>query len=103
MDDIYKKIEEQNPGKERKKLLIVFDDMIADMLSSKSLNPIVTGIFFRRRKVNILPTFIIKSYFIVPKNIRLNSTNYFILNISNKGELQLQHSIIHQISMFKIL
>ena len=62
--------------------------MIADMLSNKKLNTIVTGLFIRGRKVNILPTFITQSFFIVQKSIRLNSTNYFILNIPNKGQLQ---------------
>ena len=65
IDDIYKKIEEQNPGKERKILLIVIDDMITDMLSNKKLNTIVTGLFIRGRKLNILPTFITQSYFVV--------------------------------------
>ena len=57
MDDIYKNIEEYNPGKKRK-LLIVFDDMIADMLSNKKLNPIVTELFIRGRKLNISLVFI---------------------------------------------
>ena len=57
MDDIYKNIEEYNPNKKRK-ILIVFDDMIADMLSSKKPNPIVTESFIRRRKLNIYFGFI---------------------------------------------
>ena len=52
MDDIYKNIEEYNPGK-KCKTLIVFDDMIADMVSNKNLNPIVTKLFIRGRKLNI--------------------------------------------------
>ena len=52
MDDIYKNIEEYNPNKERK-ILIVFDDMYADMLSNKKLNPILTELFIRGRKLNI--------------------------------------------------
>ena len=87
MDDIYKNIEEYNPNKKRK-ILIVFDDMIADMLSNKKLNPIVTELFIRGRKLNISLVFITQSYFAVPKNIRLNSTNYFIMKIPNKQELQ---------------
>ena len=71
MDDIYKNTEEYNPNKKRKKL-IVFDDMIADMLSNKKLNPIVTELFIRRRKLNISLVFTKQSYFAVPKNIRLN-------------------------------
>ena len=82
MDDIYKNIEEYNPNKKRK-ILIVFDDMIADMLSNKKLNPIVTESFIRRRKLNISLDFITQSYLAVPKNIRLNSTYYFIIKIPN--------------------
>ena len=52
MDDIYKNIEEYNPNKKRK-ILTVFDHMIADMLSNKKLNPIVTELFFRSIKLNI--------------------------------------------------
>ena len=87
MDDIYKNIEEYNPDKKRK-LLIVFDDMIADMLSNKKLNPIVTELFIRGRKLNISVVLITHSYFAVPKNIRLNSTHYFIMKIPNKREIQ---------------
>ena len=70
MGDIYKNIEERNPNKKRK-ILIVFDDMIADMLSNKKLNPIVTELFIRSRKLNISLVFIAQSYFAVSKNIRL--------------------------------
>ena len=87
MDDIYKNIEEYNPNKKRK-ILIVFDDMIADMLSNKKLNPIVTELLIRGRKLNISLVFITQSYFAVPKNIRLNSTHYFVMKIPNKRELQ---------------
>ena len=64
MNDIYKNIEEYNPNKKRK-ILIVFDDMIADMLSNKKLNPKVTEIFIRERKLNISLVFILQSYFAV--------------------------------------
>ena len=87
MDDIYKNIEEYNPNK-KDKILAVFDDIIADMLSNKKLNPIVTELFIRGRKLNISIIFITQSYFSVPKNIRLNSTYYFIMKIPNKRELQ---------------
>ena len=87
MDDIYKNIEEYNPNKKRK-ILIVFDDMIADMLSNKKLNPIVTELFIRGRKLNISLVFITQSYFAVPKNIRLNLTHYLAMKIPNKRELQ---------------
>ena len=62
--------------------------MIADSLVIKKLNPIVTESFIRGRKLNISIVFITKSYFAVTKNIRLNSTHYFIMNIPNKRELQ---------------
>ena len=60
MDDIYKNIEEYNPNKKHK-ILIVFDDMIANMISNKKLNPIVTELFIRGRKPNISLVFITQS------------------------------------------
>ena len=87
MDDIYKNIEEYNPNKKRK-ILMVFDDMIADMLNNKKLNPIVTESFIRGRKLNISLAFITQSYFAVPKYITLNPTHYFIMKIPSKRELQ---------------
>ena len=66
MDDIYKHIEEYNPNK-KQKILIVFRDMIADMLSNKTLNPMVTELFIRVRKQNISLVLITQSYFAVPK------------------------------------
>ena len=68
--------------------MIVLDDMIADMLSNKKLNPIVTELFIRGRKLNISLVFITQTYCAVPKNIRLHSAHYFIMKISNKQELQ---------------
>ena len=62
--------------------------MIADMLKNKKLNPIVTKLFIRRRKLNFSLVFITQSYFAVPKNIRLNSSHYFAMKIRNKKELQ---------------
>ena len=86
MDDIYKNIEEYNRNKKRK-ILILFDDMIADMLSNKKLDPIITELFIRGRKLNISLVFITQSYFAVPKNIRVNSMHYFV-KIPSKTELQ---------------
>ena len=86
MNDIYKNIEKYNSNKKRK-ILIVFGDMIADMLSNKKLNPIVTKLFVRGRKLNISLFFITQSCFCA-KSIRLNSTHYFIIKIPNKRELQ---------------
>ena len=76
MLDIYKNIENYNPDKKRK-ILIVFDDMIADMINNKKLNSVVTELFIRGRKRNILIVFITQSYFKVPKDVRLNSTLNF--------------------------
>ena len=83
MDDIYKNIEEYNPNK-RRKTLIAFDYMFVDMVSNKKLNPIVTELSIRGRELNNSLVFITQSYFAVPKNIRLNSTHYFITKIPNK-------------------
>ena len=87
MQDVYKNIEDYNPIKKRK-ILIVFDDMIADMINNNKLNPIVTELFIGGRKLNISIVFITKSYFKVPKDVRLNSTHSFIMKIPNKRELQ---------------
>ena len=75
--------------------MIIFDDMIADMINNNKLNPIVTELFIRGRKLNISIVFITQSYFKVPKDVRLNSTHFFIMKIPNKRELQqiaLNHS-----------
>ena len=85
IDHIYKNIEDYNPNK-KQKLLIVFDDMIADMLSNKKLNPIVTELFIRGRKLNISLVFITQSDFPVPKNIRLNSKHYFVMKIPYEND-----------------
>ena len=87
VDDIFKNIEEYNPNKKRK-ILNVFDDMIADMLSNKKLNPIVTELSIRGRKLNIYLVFITQSYSAVPKNIRRNSTHYFIMKFPNNEVLE---------------
>ena len=86
MDDIYKNIKEYNPN-EKCKILIVFDEMIADMLSNKKPDPIVTELLIRGRKLKISLICITQSYFAVPKNIGLNSTHYFIIKIPKKQEL----------------
>ena len=94
MRDVYKNIEDYNLGRERK-ILIVFDDRIADMINNKKLNPVVAELFIRGRKLNISIVFITQSYFKVPKDVRLNSIHCFIMKILNKRELQqtaLSHS-----------
>ena len=93
MRDVYKNIDDYNLDKENK-ILIVFDDMIADMINDKKLNSIVTELFIRVRKLNISLVFITPSYFNIPKDVRLNTSHFFIMKIPNKRELQ-QISINH--------
>ena len=80
-------MEEYNADRKRK-VFIVFDDMIANIISNKKHNQIVTEIFIRERKLNISTVFISKLYFTVPKDVRLISTHFFIIKIPNKLELQ---------------
>ena len=91
MHDVYKNIDDYNPDKENK-ILIVFDDMIADMIHNKKLNSIVTELFIRGRKLNISLVFITQSYFKVPKDVRLNSTHFFVLNKRKLQQIALNHS-----------
>ena len=87
-------IDEYNFDKKRK-MLIVFDDMIAEMINNKKLNSIVTGLFIRDRKLKISLVFITQSYSKVPKDVKLNSAHFFIMKIPSKRELQqiaLNHS-----------
>ena len=70
------------------KKIIVFDDMIANIIYNKKLNSIVTELFIRGRKLNISLVFITQWYFKVPKDVRLNTTHFFISKIPNKRELQ---------------
>ena len=100
MKDVYKNIDEYNTDKERK-ILIVFD-MIADTINDKKLNSVVTELFIIARKLHISLAFITQSYFKVPKDVRPNSTHFFIMKIPNKGELQQIALIIHQLLALKI-
>ena len=85
--DVYEDIDDYNPDKE-KKMLIVFDDMIADMINNKKLNSIVTELFITGRNLNISLVFITQSYFKVPKDVMLNTAHFFIAKIPNKRGLQ---------------
>ena len=87
MDDVYENIHDYNPSRKRK-ILIVFDDMIADIMSNKKFQAIIKELFIRSRKVNISLVFITQSYFSVPKDVRLNSTHNLIMRINNRKELQ---------------
>ena len=96
MLDVYKNIEDNYLDKKRK-VLKVFDDMIADMINNKKLNSIVTELFITGRKLYFSIVFITQSYFKVTKNVRLNSINFFIIKIPNKRQLQqvsLNHSSV---------
>ena len=72
----------------KNKILLVFDDMIADMIHNKKLNSVVTKLFIRGRKLNISLIFITQSYFKVPKDLRLNTSHFFLAKIPNKRELE---------------
>ena len=87
MDDVYENINDYNPNRKRK-ILIVFDDMIADIMSNKKFQAIIKELFIRCRQVNISLVFITQSYFSVPKDVRLNSTHYLIVKINNRNKLQ---------------
>ena len=87
MDDVYENIDNYYPNR-KKKNLIVFNAMIADIMTNKKCQAIIKELFIRCRKLNISLVFITQYYFSVPKDVRLNSTHYLILRISNKKELQ---------------
>ena len=87
MHDVYKNIDEYNPDKENN-ILIVFDDMSVDMIHNKKINSIVTELFIRDRTLNISLAFITQSYFKVLKDVKLNTSHFFIAKVSNKRELQ---------------
>ena len=65
MDDVSNNIEDHN-SKRKRKVLIVFDDMIADIMTNKKFQAIIKELFIRCRKLNISPVFITQSYFSVP-------------------------------------
>ena len=87
LDDVSNKIGDYNPTRKRK-ILIVFDDMIADIVINKRFQAMIKELFIRCRKLNISLVFITQSYFSVPKEVRLNSTHYLIIEINNKRDLQ---------------
>ena len=87
MDNVYEIIDNYNPNRKRK-VLIVFDDMIADIMRNKKFQSIIKELFIRCRKINISLVFITQSYFSLRKGVRLNSTHFLIMKINNKRELQ---------------
>ena len=87
MNDVFENNDKYNSNRKRK-ILIVFDDMIADSKSNKKFQAIIEELFTRCRKANISIVFITQSYFFIPKDARLNSTHYLIMKINNRRELQ---------------
>ena len=85
IDNVYKNMQDYNPTKKRR-LLIVFDNITADMEFHKKLSQKVTEFFLRGRKLNI--SLVSQSYFKIPKTVRRNATHYFIVKITNKRKIQ---------------
>ena len=95
MDDVYINIDDYNPRRKRK-ILIVFDDMIADIMTNKKFQAIIKELFIRCRKLNKSLVFITQSYFSVPKEARLNSTHYLIMKFhsnENNNKLIIQQTL----------
>ena len=86
-NNVYENINDYNSSRKRK-ILIVFDDMIADITTNRRFQALIRELFIRCRKLNISLVFITQSYFSVPKDVRLNSTHYLIVKINNKRKLQ---------------
>ena len=87
MDDILDNIEDYNK-KRKRKVLIVFDDLISHVMSNKKAQQVLKDLFIRCRKLNISLCFLTQSYFSVPKDVRLNCTHYIVFKLNNKRELQ---------------
>ena len=87
MNDVYENTDDYNLNRQRK-ILIVFNDMIADIMSNKKIPVIIKELFIRCRKLNVSLVFITQSYFSVLKDVRLNSTHYLVMKINNWKELQ---------------
>ena len=100
-DDVYEDIDDYNPNRKRK-ILIVFD-VIADITTKKKFQAIIKELFIKCRKLNISLVFITQSYFSVPKDVRLSSTHYLIMQINSKRELQNIAIVILQILIIKML
>ena len=95
MDDIFPQIEDYNKRRKRK-ILIIFDDMISHVISDKKAQQILKDLFSRCRKLNISLCFLTQSYFSVPKDVRLNCTHYILFKLSNRielGNIAINHSI----------
>ena len=103
MDDIYENIDDYNPNRKRK-ILIIFDDMIVDIMTNKKFEAMIKELFIRCRKLNIYLVFITQSYFSVPQDVRVNSTHYLIMKINNKKKnYKILQLVILQALITKIL
>ena len=102
MDDVYGNIDDYNPSRKRK-IVIVFVYMIADIMTEIKFHAIIKELFIRCRKLNISLVFIAQSYFSVTKDVTLNSTHYLIMKINNKRELKILQKVTQQILIIKIL
>ena len=87
MNEVLDDINDYNKNRDEK-VLIVFDDMIADIEYNKNFKQIVKELFYRARKINASIVFVTQSYFRALKDIRLNSTHYILMKIGNKKELK---------------
>ena len=102
MDDIFTNIDDYDKQRKQRKVLIMFGDMIADIMSSKNFKAIIKELFIRCRKLNISIVFITQSYFRTPKDARLNSTHYVILKFKVKKNYKTLHKKIQETSILKI-
>ena len=93
MDDVYENINDYNPIRKRKKV-IIFDDIIADIMTNKKFQAMVKELFIRSRKLNISLVFITQSYLSVPKDVRLNTIHYLIMKINNKKNYKMEKSLL---------
>ena len=87
MNDVLENINNYNKNRD-KKVVIIFDDVIADIMRSEKFKAIVKELFSTCRKLNVSIVFITQSYFRTPKDARLNSTHYILMKIGNKKELK---------------
>ena len=102
MDDILSDIEDYNK-KRKRKILIIFDDMIFHAMSDRRAQQILKDLFIRCRKLNISLCFLIQSYFSVPKDVRLNCTHYILFKLIIKENYRILPLIIQLILIIKIL
>ena len=97
MDEVYENIDDYNLSRKRKrKKIIFFDGMIADIMTNRKFQAIIKELFIRFRKLNISLAFTTQSYFSVPKDVRLNSTHYLIMKSTTKENYKILRLITLQ-------